>query len=115
MKIFITYYIISGLFCLIYLRYNNNYEKTFRDYPFVTNYFSKKTILTICFLSGFIQMPIEIIIELYSLFLQIKIWLKELQYKRIEKRIKEMLLNTLKKILQDKQQDNNSYENHIEK
>lgn len=84
MKIFMTYYILSGLITAR-IAYKD-YDAMVEDIPLL-RYINKEVLVFIQFLTGFLQLPFICILKIQGLFLDVKISRLEKETKRLKDKI----------------------------
>jgi len=84
MKIFMTYYILSGFGMAICA--HRNYDEIIEEMP-IAGYVNKDILIFIQFLTGFLQLPIVCILLVQRLFLDLKIARLEKRNKRLKDKI----------------------------
>lgn len=82
-KIFVTYYLISGLLVMAYA--HKNYNKIIDAMPLM-DMFSKEALLIIQFFTGFFQIPIIILVKIYGLILSVRLKILIERNKRVSEK-----------------------------
>lgn len=90
MKLFWTYYIISGCICAFFVY--KKYDEIIKDIPLM-EYIPKDVLALIQFFSGFIQLPFIIPVKLHTIYLDWKLKRIKNKNKKLESRVEQLTIS----------------------